>query len=440
MLREASEKMGYPCVGFEMEYVRDAVDHFRGNLELVKDYGGCCGDNLLHEWDDGRRVLFRCKACGGYILKQYSEYHSFSGDDSATAYYFPVSGPEEAAELNRTLNGEAIVRDFKGNYIEEDCERRFFIWREEKKHDWGKPLEGEAKELLDALVALNDEGPASSAIDLEELRAALEAHAPFPEADTVNGRFAGASGLAIGVFLRERMGNPGSVRQEVWEFLIDYVVEVEMSVLRAMSYRAMMIAWLLPDLDLFERYIDKCECLYAKSSRRASCVHHLIPALLMNHISKTERGRSCTMRFFSLFSLQYRWVFSGYSILSAEEYKALASIRGTDGKSLFEHDREWCSQSMTIKSAALKLFERFPHDGQDVKERLKEYRRCQDAIRSAFVRGGNKLLQEDLDWIDDYWDEHWPDLPAGIGLCLAEAKENRRRASGASAITVAREA
>lgn len=69
--------MGHPCIGFEMEYVSDAVGHFRGNLELVEHYGWRCGDNLLHLWDEGWRALFRCKVCGGYILKQLSEYHGF---------------------------------------------------------------------------------------------------------------------------------------------------------------------------------------------------------------------------------------------------------------------------------------------------------------------------------------------------------------------------
>lgn len=112
--------MGHHCVGFDMENAINAFEHFTGNLEVIEDYGSKCGDNWLHTWDDGYRILFRCKTCGGYLLKQSSEFHSFTGDDSLYTNYFPVSGPEEAAELNRTLDGWEIEHRFGRRYIIRD--------------------------------------------------------------------------------------------------------------------------------------------------------------------------------------------------------------------------------------------------------------------------------------------------------------------------------
>lgn len=112
--------MGHHCIAFDMENAREAFGHFSGNLEVVEDYGDRCGDKYLHTWDDGYRVLFRCKACGGYLLKQSSEFHSFTGDDSLYTNFFPVSGPEEAAELNRTYDGWEIERQFGRRYMLRD--------------------------------------------------------------------------------------------------------------------------------------------------------------------------------------------------------------------------------------------------------------------------------------------------------------------------------
>ena len=419
--------MGYPCIGLEMEYAVDAFDHFSGNLEVVQDYGWSCGNNLLHAWDEGGRVLFRCKACGGYVLKQSSEFHGFSGDDDLYTDYFPMSGPEEAEELNRTLDGTVIEREFEGNYIIRNHRQGYVGWWKPKKHDWGKPLEGEAKELLESLATLNGAGPAPSAADLKDVRSALEVHAPYPEADTVNGRCDGSAGLAIDVFLRECMGDPGSVRREVWELLSDYVVEVDAVATGSVTRRAGMIVWLLPDIGLLESYIDHFERRHAKPYGKPPFVSHLIPALLLNRISKGERGWRCATRLLASLPNDDQRIAVLCSALSADELESLVSIRGLEGKSLLESDSEWFSEMKMLKPIALRLFERFPHDDQDVVERLKDYRRCQDVISTALVCGRGELLQEDLDWIDGIWDENWPDIPDGIIVRLIETSIDRNR-------------
>ena len=107
--------MGHPCQGFVIRNATDAFKHFDGNCEVVKDYGSMCGDVFLHTWDGGKRVLLRCKACGGYILMQRCEYHGGGGTHYTD--YFPVSGPEEVDELNRTLNGWQIEKQLGRWYL-----------------------------------------------------------------------------------------------------------------------------------------------------------------------------------------------------------------------------------------------------------------------------------------------------------------------------------
>ena len=94
----------------------------------VTDYGDTCNKHPLYTWDDGHRTLVRCKNCGGYILVQRSEYHSFTDDpDSYYTDLFPVSSPEEADELNRKYDGFAIERKFKGRYLAETNNRICWI-------------------------------------------------------------------------------------------------------------------------------------------------------------------------------------------------------------------------------------------------------------------------------------------------------------------------
>ena len=110
--------MGHPCIGFGMERAEDAYEHF--DLEIIEDYGDKCERHYLHTWDDGCRSLMRCRACGGYVLLQRSEFHSFSGHDSYYKDFFPVSGPNEAKELNGKFNGFEIEEKFPGRYIKQD--------------------------------------------------------------------------------------------------------------------------------------------------------------------------------------------------------------------------------------------------------------------------------------------------------------------------------
>lgn len=101
-----------------MQSAARALGHFDGRLEVVENYGDMCGSVMLHTWDDGKRVLLRCRECGGYVLVQMSEYHGEV--DAYYTDYFPVSGPEEAAELNRTLNGWKIEDGFGRRYLIQD--------------------------------------------------------------------------------------------------------------------------------------------------------------------------------------------------------------------------------------------------------------------------------------------------------------------------------
>ena len=103
-----------PCIAFSMEDAEEAFKHM--DKELIKDYGGSCGKNILHTWDDGSRKLMRCRKCGGYMLLQLSEFHGME-DDSYYADYFPVSGPEEAQMLNEKYNGEEIEEKFPHRWM-----------------------------------------------------------------------------------------------------------------------------------------------------------------------------------------------------------------------------------------------------------------------------------------------------------------------------------
>ena len=140
--------MGQPCIGFKEDRAIDAFEHFKGNLEVVEDYGDRCGGHFLHTWDDGCRLLLKCKACGGYVLLQKSEFHGFTGDDSYYSDYFPVSGPEEAAELNLKFSGDDIEHDFPGRYIMRD-NLMAPHWSEGETFDPDSP---EGKEALEHLM------------------------------------------------------------------------------------------------------------------------------------------------------------------------------------------------------------------------------------------------------------------------------------------------
>ena len=99
------EKNGFLCHIYGIPDGGEAREEFRG--EFVKDYGeklSLKDGRTLHwnyNWDDGDRMLMRCKDCGALLIRQFSEYHSFS--DSPDGYYsdwIPVASEEEADLLN----------------------------------------------------------------------------------------------------------------------------------------------------------------------------------------------------------------------------------------------------------------------------------------------------------------------------------------------------
>lgn len=108
-----------PCVGFSMDDAEKAFEHMH-DKERIRDYGDRYGKNILHTWDDGHRLLMRCKKCGGYILLQLSEFHGME-EDSYYADYFPVCGPGEARRINNEYNGDAIEEKFPNRWIIADA-------------------------------------------------------------------------------------------------------------------------------------------------------------------------------------------------------------------------------------------------------------------------------------------------------------------------------
>ena len=106
---EQRVKDSHPCIAFSVEDAEEAYKHIE--KERVKDYGARCGNSILHTWDDGQRLLMRCKKCGGFFLLQVSEFHGVEED----RYYqdlFPVAGPNEALTINKTYDGETIELEF----------------------------------------------------------------------------------------------------------------------------------------------------------------------------------------------------------------------------------------------------------------------------------------------------------------------------------------
>ena len=104
------------CHIFMMDSADEAYKEM--DFETVIDYGDEQYGHYLHVWDDGGRKLLKCRKCGAYVLMQKSEYHSFT--EAPDGYYtdwFPVSGPEEADELNRKYGGLALEQNFAGRNL-----------------------------------------------------------------------------------------------------------------------------------------------------------------------------------------------------------------------------------------------------------------------------------------------------------------------------------
>ena len=109
------KKMRKMCEAFQMQDPVEAFQHLK--LRTVENYGGSAYGHSLYTWDRGERWLGQC-TCGGYVLVQESEYNSpnWSEEDDYVDY-FPVSGPEEADELNRKYDGFSIEREFSGRIL-----------------------------------------------------------------------------------------------------------------------------------------------------------------------------------------------------------------------------------------------------------------------------------------------------------------------------------
>lgn len=108
--------MGNKCQAFDFEDAEEAWEHM--SLEILRDYGDFAYGHSLHTWDDGKRMLARCKTCGGFILIQKSEFHSFSdGDDSYYTDYFPVEDEKEADKFNKMYSGFDIEKAFPERYL-----------------------------------------------------------------------------------------------------------------------------------------------------------------------------------------------------------------------------------------------------------------------------------------------------------------------------------
>ena len=97
-------KNRFPCHLWEIENAEKAKDAF--GWTIIRDYGDDTAledGTVLHGnymWDDGSRALLRCNHCGGLVIRQRSEFHSCSDDDSDYLDWIPVASVEEADLLN----------------------------------------------------------------------------------------------------------------------------------------------------------------------------------------------------------------------------------------------------------------------------------------------------------------------------------------------------
>ena len=167
----------FPCHIYDIADAKEAHNSFRG--ELVKEYGdnvSLKNGKVLHwnyMWDDGSRSLVRCRDCGGLLIKQDSEIHSFTdAPDGFFQDWIPVASEEEADLLNILLTNlemESVpCRHLRGN-------NRYFFWTKNKEPEPHDPEElirrirekypDAASELLEDYTQRGDKGTAGSAAE-----------------------------------------------------------------------------------------------------------------------------------------------------------------------------------------------------------------------------------------------------------------------------------
>lgn len=126
-----------PCCIFSYEDAPTAIKHFK--YEVIKDFGEKVYNDdgsikhYTYMWDEGGRMVIRCKRCGAIFLHQWSEYHRFTeGADSYYDDYFLVRDLDEAILLNNTFSVFDLETKFKGSrlWTSEDV----WVWNKEDKN------------------------------------------------------------------------------------------------------------------------------------------------------------------------------------------------------------------------------------------------------------------------------------------------------------------
>ena len=122
----------FPCHIYEIADGKEAAEALR--TECVKNYGEnmtLADGTMLHwnyAWDDGGRILLRCRDCGALFLRQSSEYHSFS--DAPDGYYsdWIAAASEEEADLLNILLDEGELENVPCRHLRSNnCQ---YFWTE----------------------------------------------------------------------------------------------------------------------------------------------------------------------------------------------------------------------------------------------------------------------------------------------------------------------
>ena len=112
---------GNRCCLFECQSATQA--ELLMDMELIIDYGNQFHNpdgslkHYLHTWDDGYRLLVRCKRYGALFIKQNSEYHGFSNEDSYYTDWYQVESKEVAELINAVYSGFSLERNYNGPWL-----------------------------------------------------------------------------------------------------------------------------------------------------------------------------------------------------------------------------------------------------------------------------------------------------------------------------------